>query len=200
MSLSAYELLAFDTYGTSGGGFLSVGPEKAYIYKDWVYVTNSKIWRKGFGYEKPVIAEIHSGYACVGNFRITTRRCSKQSAIFVHCCHTHGEDKKTMTGIGCYGYMNIEEYYIKKLKLDRNLMWLLATCSNGSEEIQSISSDDGIIETIKIPKEIQIPYEKQWIGITKRTLNEFIRFLDDLAEDSILDKDYVAKVKASINN
>jgi hypothetical protein len=41
--------------------------------------------------------------------------------------------------------------------------------------------------------------EKQWVGITKRTLNEFIKFLDDLAEDSILEKDYVAKMKASIN-
>jgi hypothetical protein len=42
--------------------------------------------------------------------------------------------------------------------------------------------------------------ETQRSGITKRTLNEFLKFLDDLAEDSILDKDYVAKAKASINN
>lgn len=105
-----------------------------------------------------------------------------------------------MVGIGCYGFINATKIYAEKMNLDMETY----TWTKGYQIYNKIEKvimtglpTDTNKETkeIEVPKEIIIPDEDSYIGITQTTYEAFINFLEKEALDYTLEKEYVDKIK-----
>lgn len=114
MALSNYDTLAFDDAGHPCSGILSIDSNEhdigVQIYKNWLYVRDSRIWNEGARYIKPTVAEIHSGTVMLSNFEIEAIR-GPQNSVFALVTATFPKEQgskeymhRKMAGIGCYGY------------------------------------------------------------------------------------------------
>ncbi len=132
MALSNWDTLALDESGRpTNGVFTSPLGIVVEIYKNWLYVRDSKGWESGGGYVEPTIMEIQHGSLSYKDVQISAIRgpkngvyCVVQSAVYptpiAGVCPTcqakkggwHGVKCPSfvrvkhlvMVGIGCYGY------------------------------------------------------------------------------------------------
>lgn len=205
MAMSNYDLLAFDNQGKPCNGVFKSGNTTARIYKNWLYVDNSKMWQKGESqYVKPTIAQINGGGSLnLGKMEIVTKWDNHQNSIFVFCQYSHYTKKRTirkkMVGIGCCGFLDTTSIYIEKMGLDPDKDWIGGSSHHDgiSEEVVSCFIDEGWggIEEHVVPKEFVIEYEDAWIGVNTETYQNFLKWLEGLVEDYIMDKKYLKLIK-----
>lgn len=124
MALSAWDLIAFDTDGNVCNGIFIKGNTKVEIYKNWIYVSNKKMWQKESLFIEPVIAEVVSGELIISNVHIFSERNRKQHSIFMICYSGYKRDYKIMVGIGCYGYKKKKYIGVQKETYEAFLKFL----------------------------------------------------------------------------
>jgi hypothetical protein len=197
MAMSNYDLLAFDNKGNPCNGILKSGNTIAKIYKNWLYIENTKMWNKDeSSFSRPTIAQINGGGFCnIGKMEIHTAWDTHQNSILVFCQYNHygkkRHTKKRMVGIGCSGFLDTTSIYIEKMGLDPTKYWFGGSSHHDgiSKEIVSCFMNDKIEEHI-VPKEFVISFEDSWIGVDQQTYKSFLKFLEDLVENYTLDKEY----------
>jgi hypothetical protein len=205
MAMSNYDLLAFDDKGRPCNGVFKSGNTTAKIYKNWLYISNPKMWVKDeSSFVKPTIAQINGG-GCVnlGKMEMHTTWDDHQDSIFVFCQYIHYGKKRTntkrMVGIGCVGFINTTRVYVEKMGLDPTKDWTGGSSHHDgiSEEIVSCFIDEGRrgIEEHVVPEKFIIPYEDSWIGVDAKTYQNFLKWLEGLVKDYILDKEYFELIK-----
>ena len=128
MALSNWDLLAINKKGKSCDGIVKGKLASLEIYKNWVHIMSEKMWNEDCGFVKPVIATIHSGNMYLGGLDIYSIRHPKQSSIFVFVdATTYGKyvEGKTsrkypnfFAGIGCYGYYDRIDEFLKWKNID----------------------------------------------------------------------------------
>lgn len=203
MAMSNYDLLAFDNQGRPCNGILKSGNTIARIYKNWLYISNPKMWKKGeSSFSKPIIAQINGGGSInLGKMEIVTKWDNHQNSIFVFCQYSHYTKKRTtrkkMVGIGCCGYLDTTSIYVEKMGLDPDKDWMGGSSHHDgiSEEILTCFIDEGKggIEEHVVPGEFII--EDTWIGVDFETYQSFLKWLEELVEDYIMDKKYLKLIK-----
>jgi hypothetical protein len=110
MALSNWDTCAFDRNGNpSIGRIAKYFRDGAYasveIYKNWIYVHDTKMWAVGRCYVEPTIAEIHKGNISISSFNIFAARGSQQSILCYVCTgYKSDADFNCMCGLGCYGF------------------------------------------------------------------------------------------------
>jgi len=109
MALSNWDTYALDEKSRpTNGVFVSPLGVQVEIYKNWIYVRDTKAWEDGGGYIEPVIMEIQHGELTYKDIHIHAIR-GPQNGIYL-CVHTswwsskEEDEKYMMIGIGCYGY------------------------------------------------------------------------------------------------
>ena len=114
MALSNWDTCAFNTKGESSDGILTRKFEdgsksSVRIYKNWLYVNDSKMWCDGRSYVEDTIAEIHQGHVILSGLKIYANR-GPQSSVLVYAEHgwKHEGTLECMCGIGCYGFGDSE--------------------------------------------------------------------------------------------
>jgi hypothetical protein len=207
MALSNWDLLAFNNEGKSCNGVLEnpgsgiLGGSrgsKVEIYKNWLYVHNKKMWNKGLGYNRPVIAEIWSGDINLSGFEIHVIRGS-QDSIFIYVETKKYLKKKIITkrmaGIGCCGYSDILPILIKKAGVKEE-DWddiFESTCSYDNKTTITLHCSKKENEDIKYEKfEFTETDElkSKWIGVLSSTYDEFIKWLKERETEDEFTKDY----------
>ena len=200
MAMSNYDLLAFDHKGRPCNGVFRSGNTTARIYKNWLYISNPKMWQKGeSSFIRPTIAQINGdGDVNLGKMEIHTAWDDHQNSIFVFCQYNHYGKKRTtrkrMVGIGCCGFLDTTRIYVEKMGLDPDKDWMGGSSHHDgiSEEIVSCFIDEGKggIEEHVVPAEFVIPYEECWIGVDAETYQNFLKWLKGLVKDYTLDEKY----------
>lgn len=193
MALSNWDLLAFDTEGNPSDGVFKVGNTEVQIYKNWLYVSNPKMWRKGeSNFIKPVIAHVsNDAYVDVGNVEIITKCNKHQCAIFVFCKSGFGKVMQCMAGIGCYGFLDTAAIYADKMGLDSKLNWMESTIYGNPTINITRFTDTGDIENHEVPSEMGISFEDSWVGVDHETYRSFLEFLEGQSEP-----DYFKRIRA----
>ncbi len=114
MALSNWDTLAIDLDGKPVNGVF-VSPKtgiKVELYKNWVYIHDTKGWREGGRFVNDTVAEIQEGDLSIHDIHIRAIR-GPQNGIFVACWTVEwpksetGETKpiyKGMIGCGVYGF------------------------------------------------------------------------------------------------
>jgi len=199
MALSNWDTLAFDTDGKACNGVLfGFDHQVLEIYKNWVYVSDHKMWVKDRDFVDPVIAEIFSGNCRIASFNIFSTR-GPQESIFVYVESIrhkgHKTETKRMAGIGCCGYDDPTDKIIKTLnikKKDYKEIFYSTVCpEKGKEKYIEITcirnADSG--DTRKV---FNVPFseefESQWVGVQKSTYSKFIKWLRSLEKE---DKEFM---------
>lgn len=109
MALGNWDEFALNKDGNIiSGSMVSPSGIRAEIYKNWLYLYDSKYWRKDFGYSAPCIGEIQHGNIRIGDIRIIAERNDSQESIFVIVQTGYFRIPDTnynmFVGIGSYGY------------------------------------------------------------------------------------------------
>lgn len=220
MALSNWATLAINEKGIPCRGVLN-GFEGATleIYKNWVYVGDSKMWTEGCGFTAPTIAQINEGNINLSKFNIVAGRTDTQVAVFVLATATHYPDKndyskkeiRILSGIGCSGYddqidklaeflgVNLAEYD------DYNKGWASQGCY---QDENGESCPDGYItltvckgedcEDFPIPAtdENEEKFGAKWVGVTPKLYAEFLTWLEKQIDEYDTDlKAWFEKVK-----
>lgn len=197
MALSNWDTLAFDSDGQSSNGIIEgFDGQQAEIYKNWLYVRDSKMWVKNREFIKPTIAEIFEGEVRISKFRIKAVRGS-QNSIFVYA-ETYKvvkkSDKKSefvyrrMAGIGSYGYddpsQRMADYFKIKLE-DYDDFWDSYVCGKGKVYNCLTLIKDGKRSEFRVgeTEENKEYFSSQWVGVTRETYNEFIFWLNSFAKN-----------------
>lgn len=134
MALSNWDTCAFNEKGEPTNGAVTKqlkdgttsGVE---IYKNWLYVKDTGMWKDGRSFSEPVIAEINEGRAIISGFRIYAKRGPQRSVLaFVEAGWKHSTDPelkyKCMAGIGCYGFDGEKWVGVQKATFDALVGWL----------------------------------------------------------------------------
>jgi hypothetical protein len=111
MSLSNWDTLAFDQSGKSTDGIFTHGEVKVEIYKNWLYLHDSKGWKSGQAFMKDTIAQISSCDMDYKGIHITAKRGRQYGIYCVVYNVLHDKDYNTtginfMAGCGVDGYKN----------------------------------------------------------------------------------------------
>lgn len=198
MALSDYDLLAFDTKCRPCNGVFKSGNTSVRVYKNWVYVSNTKMWVPNeSSFVFPTIAQITGGGEVnIGKVSIHTSWDTNQNSIFVACISRQPRTKM-MVGIGCYGHINTTKIYAERLGLDPNLDWFGGSRHHDGKSDEMISrfidEGNGGMEEYIVPPEFVI--DDTWVGVSQETYQNFIRFLEDLVKESYLDEKYFDLIK-----
>jgi len=197
MALSNWDTLAFDADGKPCVGVVVNGNGSVEIYKNFLYVYNKKMFKKGEGsYTNNVIAQIESGNINISKFSIIAKRHKEQNSIFVRVAYTVGDEEKYFVGIGCYGFINTARIYAEKMGLDTSRDWVSGSSYDGDKFSEFITcfEKEGV-ETHTVPKKFLIDQENQWIGVSDLTFNAFLDFLEELRNEFELSEEYLNKIK-----
>ncbi len=111
MALSNWDTLAVDLKGEpQAGWFESPGGVRVEIYKNWLYVHDTKAWREKGSYSKDTVMQIQHGELHYHDVEIRAIR-GPQNGVYVGCWHAeYNSDPKVPTeytgifGCGVYGY------------------------------------------------------------------------------------------------
>jgi hypothetical protein len=110
MALSNWDTLAFNTQGEPCNGVIRVdlhedGYAAVEIYKNWLYVRDSKMWHDEGSFVEPTVADIYEGIVNISKFRITAERGPQQAVFaYVRSGYRHQDNFECMCGIGCYAF------------------------------------------------------------------------------------------------
>jgi len=213
MALSSWDTMAFDSEGKPSGGSVDL-PDGASleIYKNWLYVKNPKLWRKGQQFTSHVIAQIEHGNVTVSGFEIHAVRHQAQDSVFCFASHREytGKGKKKydthqdyyLAGIGCYGFKSEEEWL--KEKHPKIYASIDPECWDDNKYMMSTShgpNDEWGYEwygrgkrkhkSLKMSaKGIERPgMDEYWTGVLPSTAAAFFKWLKKVAP-----KEYFAKI------
>lgn len=201
MALSNWDTLAIGTDGKTCAGsaqFEHLGLE---VYKNWVYINSDELWKEGLGYGKPVIAQFIEGEFNMAGVTIIAKR-GPQQAIFIHAYDggqwkqvdkdgilewTQVESAKYFCAIGCYGFADLTEDYVKSKGITlpapyEDLLWFSAI-RDGKDYIGYLyKSEETLIE---VDKDIEL---NPWTGVTAETLEQFKSWLKEVAEEEYFNR------------
>lgn len=208
MSLSAYDILAFDGSGLScDGSVTNWQGNKVEIYKNWLYIHSPSMWKKDGSYCKPVIAEIQEGSITLAGFSIAASRGkTDQNSIFTFVTYQKNKPNKDHSnyenaffgGIGAYGWKDEIKEIIEKSGKVYNDDW--CNCS------ESIKNSDKFLhyannmvtgeKLIFWNEKTDGPYNPTWLGITQDTLDEFFNWLTESNKEFEEILEWVQKCKS----
>ncbi len=133
MALSNWDTLAVGLNGEpQTGSFVSPGGVKVEIYKNWIYVHDSKAWRKEGSFTKDTIMEISHGNVRYHDVNIQAVR-GPQSGVYVVCWHVDYDQKPGerqtadyagMIGCGVYGFDNEDWVGVKPESVEFLQKWI----------------------------------------------------------------------------
>jgi hypothetical protein len=183
MALSNWDTLAFDHLGQPCNGVL-VGFDggQVRIYKNWVYVSDAKMWTPGRSYVENTIAQINSGDVQMSEFSITAVRHEAQSAVFaLATCRRYGENAETrcLAGIGCYGFTDPSPiiYAAAGINPDEWDDCYIGHFYHGKETGITVHYAKGEkYHSLKMPNEER--FDSRWVGVLPETLNAFFAWLE----------------------
>lgn len=204
MALSNWDTLAIGPDGQVCDGTVKFHETTIEIYKNWVYVSTDKIATDN---EHKVIATINSGNINLLDATIIAIR-GPQQAVFVYAScapkyqKVEGEYQIVepaihFCGIGCYGFDDLTEEYIRgkgyvlPAPFDK-LMWF------SSSDFANGESKD-VIGFYYQGKETRYQLDpgvdlNPYVGVKESTFNEFKKWLYELSEDGEADKEYVDSI------
>jgi len=195
MALSNWATVAFDHKGQSGVGWIK-NPRGTVlrIYKNWVYLSNKKMWTEGMDYIHPTIAHINAGDLTVGGFEIHAKR-GPQNTIFVVGSYRYGRgyNRRFFGGIGGNPWRDIVADVLKEHGIvdDGEDIWCDTwEIDPDGDEIRSVVSarTQKALTYHREREHGKYDISKDYLGITKRTFQEFCVWLGHL--DLIHDKKY----------
>jgi len=207
MALSNWDTLAFDSEGAPCNGVIEglSGKASVEIYKNWLYVHDARMWPKGGRFTKPVIAKIEEGSVELSDFKILAKR-GPQSSVLAYVESVKYKDQKKgesyrppdvkrMAGIGCSGYSDPVEVWLKDHNIttgpDDDFFFGSSGGPEGSFMTLTImrkgwdeSSDPratGLIQEIKIPQTDanEERYGTKWVGVQPETIKALFDFLKE---------------------
>lgn len=220
MALSNWDTLAIGTEGKSVAGGAKFGTLSVEIYKNWLYLRKDDMvddTEEESSCNRNVLGSINQGDMYLFGVNIKAVR-GPQNAIFVYANmygkrHYEKQEDGTMKeiskdpnlyfcGIGCYGYGDLKEEYIKSkgIVLPRpydELMWYSGTRPiDGTDEREEYI---GYFDDSKPvgEREVNIPIEPgldlhPWVGVTKETLAEFRKWLENPETEA--DEEYLKSI------
>lgn len=186
MSLSNWAILAFDNEGSPSSGEVEFPSGiRVEIYKNWVYLHDSKAWRENQSFMKDTIAQIQHGYITIGRTQIICDRHGEDGGgIFVLAVNSEWtkDDRAKycfFAGIGVYGYDDNLPRLAKAVGVNMadypNCEFSYGT--NQKKELALIC----VTEDYEFFREWNIPYseefEPKYVGITKETYEDFLVWL-----------------------
>lgn len=199
-------IVAWDNEGNFCDGKLTIGSASVEIYKNWVYVRNSRMWKKEYGYTNNVIAQVEHGNVMISGFDIHTARYKEQGAVFCFVDNTKCKYGKVgecldvkhryMAGIGCSGFKSQKQWLQDAhpkifAKIDKKYWnekrYSLTTVSSGNRwwyeftgsKENKVVKMDGIAEPTS---------GELWVGVTGETLHSFFKWLKSVAPKEYADK------------
>lgn len=110
MALSNWDTLAFNNEAEPCDGVLKIEHEGNHyssveIYKNWLYVRDTRMWIPDQMFVEPVIMEIQEGGIMFGMFEINASRGPQNSVLTYIEYEPYRKEKVCrMAGIGCYGF------------------------------------------------------------------------------------------------
>jgi len=192
MALSNWDTIAFDENGQSCTGiFMNKQKECIEIYKNWVHIHSPRMWRDKGSFVKPIIALLRSGSLDICHFEIELKR-GPQNGVFVFASEgvRRGNTYHTryFGGIGCSGYVDKVEEILKSLNrgTEEDDFWVSGSESGpdvkGIHYIENYKTREKIVYWDE-DKQGKYDYGADWVGVKKETLNEFFKWLEELAEN-----------------
>ena len=205
MALSNWDTIAFNNDGESCNGiFKNSKGSVLEIYKNWIYISNEKMWVKDGPYRKPVIAQIIDGNIQIAGFDITAIRGS-QSGIFVFASAFKNVAKDEFKnfyfgGIGCSGYRDTVEETLSSLGRSPDISdkWVSGSGFDGELDtrfILNLETGERIVYW-DCNKQGPYDYDKDWIGVLPKTIEEYLSWLETTKEDLGKDfEEWIEKIK-----
>ena len=203
MSLSAYDLLAFDNDGKPSNGVMTCpGGQSLEIRKNWLYVHDKRMWYKGCGYMKYTISDIWQGQVKISGIRIFSKR-GPQESIFVFAEHVQypknfktGKEKFThMAGIGAYGWDNPTARILKAAgkRIPKGAELMVGSESDGKgHDWVNVSlwflnnkdrkKDKIVNDWIRLPERESL--KSKFLGILPSTVEEFFKWLEQAVKEN----------------
>jgi hypothetical protein len=190
MALSNWDTMAFDENGEPTNGVIEGFAEGSAceIYKNWLYVRDTKMWTKDRHYIEPTIAKIEEGKVEVSDFNIEASR-GPQNSIFVLVTSIRYKKQKEgqpyqppeirrLGGIGCYGYGNPPYNDVRKQHNlgEEWIGWCVGYGSDGTHSFTYFNNNTKELKEVPI-EDWDESYESQWVGVLPDTLKEFVLWL-----------------------
>lgn len=188
MSLSAYDLLAFDHKGRPCNGvFKNNKRNYATIRKTYLSISSEKMWTGSCGYMKPVIANINEGNISLAGFDIKAIK-GPQHSIFVLLSECTKKGTRYWTGLGCCGYRDKVSEILKKLNRSKEINddWCDGCGGGGGKKIKHFITNFRTMEEIVYWDEAKKgPYDssQDWVGVLPGTVKKFFSWLESFIEE-----------------
>jgi len=190
MALSNWDTVVFDSDGNQGKGEIeSFTGAICEVYKDWLYVKDTKAWYPSQGFSSNVIAKISEGDIRISGFEIQATR-GPQNSVIAYVCSTNYKTSETrrMFAVSGNGFEDDEELRIIKRanQLGFSITTKLPVCIGltsgwGQKEsgeqyfyIEAFGENEENVE-------IEIPFDEslqsKWVGIQPETMEFAFKWL-----------------------
>lgn len=199
MALSDWDTLAIDQDGPCQGVLEGhSGHSSVEIYKNWLYVSDERMFKKDLRYTGNVIAEIQEGNVSLSDFNIRAKRGRQNSILVFAESQSYGEADQVhrwMAGIGCCGYDDPTERLAEAMGVDLSKYAYVShySGSNAGEDgwhygLSCFVVDpfalgpnkQSTLEEFTIPSEGNEHLDSQFVGVQEETFQELLAFLDEL--------------------
>lgn len=192
MALSNWDTLAFNTTGKSCNGDFKTpdGKTVVSIYKNWIYLRNPDMWTENCGFVKDTIMQINSGHLNFNGIELIAERYEPQEGVFIFvkysdwCEKTKKMSYKYFAGLGCCGYDDDTDRLVQAMNIDLN-KWEVGSVGSLWGNNKSYYTVCCMNKKSKKYKEFKLEVttankhlESQWVGVTKETYNEFLKWLE----------------------
>lgn len=180
MALSDWATVAFDHKGQPGVGWIK-NPRGTVlrIYKNWVYLSNKKMWTPGMDYINPTIAQINEGDLTIGGFEIHAAR-GLQNSIFVVGSYRYGRgfNRRYFGGVAGNPWRDTVAEVLKEAGIvdDGEDIWCdVSELDPDGDEIRSVVSARTQKSIVYHREREHGKYDmsKDYRGILPRTFQEF---------------------------
>jgi hypothetical protein len=188
------------------GSFQNKNKDYIEFYKNWIHIGSPSTWKDGGSFVQPIIARMTEGYMEICRFEITAKR-GPQNGIFVFASRYDETCKKNeyrrlyFGGIGCSGYVDHVEEVLKKLGRESDINedwgsgWESGPETKGIHFIENYKTGEKIVYWDE-DKQGEYDSSGDWVGVKKKTLEEFFKWVDSLIENWDKDaKEWIAKCK-----
>jgi len=205
MALSNWDTIAFNNDGESCNSiFKNSKGSVLEIYKNWIYIHNEKMWVKDGSYRKPVIAQINDGDIQIAGFDITAIRGSQYGIfVFASALENVAKDEfkyRYFGGIGCSGYRDTVKEVLSSLGRSPDISdkWVSGSGCDGVRDeryILNLETEEKIVYW-DCEKQGPYDYDKDWVGVLPKTIEEYLSWLETMKDDSGKDfEEWLEKIK-----
>lgn len=197
MAMSNWDLLGIDQDFKPCSGLKNLtGDASVEIYKNWLYVRDSRMWKEDGPFENDTIAQINDGDVIMSSFEIFSER-GPQDAVFCLVMLRSWEEKKDgrwFAGIGCNGYDDKMPRICKAMNVDMDRYEPWATGTEMPHEGNDFTEEMFCLECMDRSKPegqqlvtFYMPYKEykamdlgsKYVGVTPETYKEFLEFLQE---------------------